>query len=174
MTLIAGPVNLPTPAGVTRIDVESALQMQAAVQQLVAGQQIFIGCAAVADYRPEVIAEQKIKKSGDAVTVTLVKNPDIIAEVAALPNPPFVVGFAAETRDVEHYAMDKLQRKRLDMIAANDVAREGQGFNSDNNAVTLFWQDGREELPLSSKRELAQRLVSIVFDKYQQQTEVTQ
>ena len=174
VTLIAGPVNLPTPAGVTRIDVESALQMQAAVQQLVAGQQIFIGCAAVADYRPEVIAEQKIKKSGDAVTVTLVKNPDIIAEVAALPNPPFVVGFAAETRDVEHYAMDKLQRKRLDMIAANDVAREGQGFNSDNNAVTLFWQDGREELPLSSKRELAQRLVSIVFDKYQQQTEVTQ
>ena len=103
------------------------------------------------------------------MSVTLVKNPDIIAGVAALPNRPFVVGFAAETRDVEHYALDKLQRKRLDMIAANDVAREGQGFNSDNNAVTLFWQGGREELPLASKQELARRLMAMVFDKYQQQ-----
>ncbi|MGL4206538.1 MAG: bifunctional phosphopantothenoylcysteine decarboxylase/phosphopantothenate--cysteine ligase CoaBC [Aeromonadaceae bacterium] len=171
VTLISGPVNLATPAGVKRIDVESALQMQGAVQAHIAGQQIFIGCAAIADYRPEQVALQKIKKSADEMTVTLVKNPDIIAEVAALAERPFVVGFAAETREVEHYALDKLQRKKLDMIAANDVAREGQGFNSDNNALTLFWPGGREELPLSTKTEVARRLMTLIIKKYQHEAD---
>ena len=158
VTLVAGPVNLPTPAGVRRIDVESALQMQAAVMAEVAQQQIVIGCAAVADYRPEEISPQKIKKSADEMVVALVKNPDIIAEVAALADKPFVVGFAAETRDVEHYALDKMARKKLDMIAANDVAREGQGFNSDDNALTVFWPGGRQELPLARKTEVARHI----------------
>ena len=171
VTLVAGPVNLPTPAGVRRIDVESALQMQAAVMAEVAQQQIVIGCAAVADYRPEEISPQKIKKSADEMVVALVKNPDIIAEVATLAAKPFVVGFAAETRDVEHYALDKMARKKLDMIAANDVAREGQGFNSDDNALTVFWPGGRQELPLARKTEVARHLMALIIKKYQHETD---
>ncbi len=171
VTLVAGPVNLPTPAGVRRIDVESALQMQAAVMAEVALQQIVIGCAAVADYRPEEISPQKIKKSADEMVVALVKNPDIIAEVATLAAKPFVVGFAAETRDVEHYALDKMARKKLDMIAANDVAREGQGFNSDDNALTVFWPGGRQELPLARKTEVARHLMALIIKKYQHETD---
>ncbi len=171
VTLVAGPVNLPTPAGVRRIDVESALQMQAAVMAEVAQQQIVIGCAAVADYRPEEISPQKIKKSADEMVVALVKNPDIIAEVAALAAKPFVVGFAAETRDVEHYALDKMARKKLDMIAANDVAREEQGFNSDDNALTVFWPGGRQELPLARKTEVARHLLALIIKKYQHETD---
>ena len=171
VTLVAGPVNLPTPADVRRIDVESALQMQAAVMAEVAQQQIVIGCAAVADYRPEEISPQKIKKSADEMVVALVKNPDIIAEVAALAAKPFVVGFAAETRDVEHYALDKMARKKLDMIAANDVAREGQGFNSDDNALTVFWPGGRQELPLARKTEVARHLLALIIKKYQHETD---
>ena len=171
VTLVAGPVNLPTPAGVHRIDVESALQMQAAVMAEVAQQQIVIGCAAVADYRPEEISPQKIKKSADEMVVALVKNPDIIAEVAALAAKPFVVGFDAETRDVEHYALDKMARKKLDMIAANDVAREGQGFNSDDNALTVFWPGGRQELPLARKTEVARHLMALIIKKYQHETD---
>ena len=171
VTLVSGPVNLPTPAGVRRIDVESALQMQAAVMAEVAQQQIVIGCAAVADYRPAEISPQKIKKSADEVTLTLVKNPDIIAEVAALADKPFVVGFAAETRDVERYALDKMARKKLDMIAANDVAREGQGFNSDDNALTVFWPGGHQELPLARKTEVARHLLALIIKKYQHETD---
>ena len=171
VTLVSGPVNLPTPAGVRRIDVESALQMQAAVMAEVAQQQIVIGCAAVADYRPAEISPQKIKKSADEVTLTLVKNPDIIAEVAALAVKPFVVGFAAETRDVERYALDKMARKKLDMIAANDVAREGQGFNSDDNALTVFWPGGHQELPLARKTEVARHLLALIIKKYQHETD---
>ena len=171
VTLVAGPVNLPTPAGVRRIGVESALQMQAAVMAEVAQQQIVIGCAAVADYRPEEISPQKIKKSADEMVVALVKNPDIIAEVAALAAKPFVVGFAAETRDVEHYALVKMARKKLDMIAANDVAREGQGFNSDDNAQTVFWPGGRQELPLARKTEVARHLLALIIKKYQHETD---
>ena len=171
VTLVSGPVNLPTPVGVRRIDVESALQMQAAVMAEVAQQQIVIGCAAVADYRPAEISPQKIKKSADEVTLTLVKNPDIIAEVAALADKPFVVGFAAETRDVERYALDKMARKKLDMIAANDVAREGQGFNSDDNALTVFWPGGHQELPLARKTEVARHLLALIIKKYQHETD---
>lgn len=169
VTLVSGPVNLPTPAGVTRIDVESAQQMHDAVHAAVADSQIFIGCAAVADYRAAAISPQKIKKTADneELVLTLVKNPDIIASVGALPNKPFTVGFAAETVDVEQYALGKLQRKRLDMIAANDVSRAGQGFNSDDNALTVFWPGGSQELPLADKLSIARHLLTLVAEHYQ-------
>ncbi len=147
--LISGPVVLPTPAGVERTDVETAREMHEAAQRLATDSDIFIGCAAVADYRAEAAAEHKIKKvEGEAgLTLRLVKNPDIIASVAALPEAqrPLVVGFAAETRDLEAYARDKLTRKGLDMIVANDVARAGLGFGSDDNAALLLWREGDSE-----------------------------
>lgn len=144
VTLIAGPVSLPTPAGVTRMDVDTAEQMLAAAEGLVAECDIFIGCAAVADYRAAAPAEHKIKKQEgeDGLTLTLVKNPDIIATLASRHPRPLIVGFAAETRDLERYAKDKLRRKNLDMIVANDVSRAGLGFGSDRNAALLMWRDG--------------------------------
>ena len=173
VTLVAGPVNLPTPKGVNRVDVESALDMQAAVDAEVSRHQIFIGCAAVADYRMESVAPQKMKKQADSDTLTLqlVKNPDIIASVAARADKPFVVGFAAETQDVARYALDKLQRKGLDMIAANDVSRTEHGFNSDQNALTVFWQNEQQELPLASKQQVAQQLISLIIQRYQHETD---
>ena len=159
VTLVSGPVNLPTPAGVKRIDVESALQMQSAVMTEVTHHQIFIACAAVADYRAACVAPEKIKKAGDEISLTLVKNPDIVAGVGAMTTQrPFVVGFAAETQNVEQYARDKLARKNLDLICANDVSLPGQGFNADQNALHLFWKDGQHSLALDSKAALGQQL----------------
>ncbi|MBF7052749.1 bifunctional phosphopantothenoylcysteine decarboxylase/phosphopantothenate--cysteine ligase CoaBC [Halomonas sp. KAO] len=165
--LISGPVTLPCPAGVERIAVETALEMHEATARLAPQSDIFIGCAAVADYRAEAAAEHKIKKveGEDALTLRLVKNPDIIASVATLPVPqrPLVVGFAAETRDVASYARDKLARKGLDMIVANDVSREGLGFGSDHNAALLLWRgaagEERENLAPQPKREMAQAIM---------------
>ncbi|EKY3088071.1 bifunctional phosphopantothenoylcysteine decarboxylase/phosphopantothenate--cysteine ligase CoaBC [Cronobacter dublinensis] len=167
VTLVAGPVALPTPAGVERIDVESALEMEAAVQQRAQQQHIFIGCAAVADYRAETISSEKIKKQGDELTLKMVKNPDIVAGVAALvENRPYVVGFAAETNNVEEYAQQKRLRKNLDLICANDVSLAGQGFNSDTNALHLFWQEGDKVLPLERKALLGQRLLDEIVTRY--------
>ena len=167
VTLVSGPVALATPTGVTRIDVESAAQMHAAVMQDIARQHIFIACAAVADYAPKTVAEHKIKKTqSDAMVIELTKNPDIVADVAARENKPFTVGFAAETRDLEQYARDKLNRKKLDMIAANNVAAAGQGFNSDSNALTVLWPTGKTELPLAGKSELAILLLTLIAEKY--------
>ncbi|MDI7661015.1 bifunctional phosphopantothenoylcysteine decarboxylase/phosphopantothenate--cysteine ligase CoaBC [Cronobacter universalis] len=167
VTLVAGPVALPTPPGVERIDVESALEMEAAVQQRAQQQQIFIGCAAVADYRAETISSEKIKKQGDELTLKMVKNPDIVAGVAALSqNRPYVVGFAAETNNVEEYARQKRLRKNLDLICANDVSQAGHGFNSDTNALHLFWQEGDKVLPLERKALLGQRLLDEIVTRY--------
>ncbi len=167
VTLVAGPVALPTPPGVERIDVESALEMEAAVQQRAQQQQIFIGCAAVADYRAETISSEKLKKQGDELTLKMVKNPDIVAGVAALSqNRPYVVGFAAETNNVEEYARQKRQRKNLDLICANDVSQAGHGFNSDTNALHLFWQEGDKVLPLERKALLGQRLLDEIVTRY--------
>jgi phosphopantothenoylcysteine decarboxylase/phosphopantothenate--cysteine ligase len=160
VTLVSGPVSLPTPAFVKRIDVTTALEMEAAVQAHAQSQQIFIGCAAVADYRAETIAEAKIKKQGDELTLKMVKNPDIVAGVAALKSHrPYVVGFAAETNNVEEYARQKRTRKNLDLICANDVSLATQGFNSDSNALHLFWQDGDKVLPLERKELLGQHFL---------------
>ncbi len=173
--LISGPVALPCPAGVECLPVETALEMHAAAQRLAPESDLFIGCAAVADYRAETAAEHKIKKveGEDALTLRLVKNPDIIAAVAALPEArrPLVVGFAAETRDVERYARDKLARKGLDMVVANDVSREGLGFGADDNAAVLLWRAGsrqsspkgddlgRDALPPQPKAQLAEAIL---------------
>ncbi|MFZ7241284.1 bifunctional phosphopantothenoylcysteine decarboxylase/phosphopantothenate--cysteine ligase CoaBC [Avibacterium avium] len=169
--LIAGPVNLPTPAQVERIDVISAQEMADASLSLAPQMDIFIGCAAVADYRVAQIAEQKMKKTADSDTLTLelVKNPDIIAAVAALnENRPFVVGFAAETQNVAQYAQDKLVRKNLDLICANDVSN-GQGFNGDDNLLQLLWRDGSVQLPRSHKKDLAVQLAQQIVERFQAQ-----
>lgn len=168
VTLIAGPVNLATPKNVSRIDVISAQQMAEQAVNLAQKNAIFIGCAAVADYRVEQVAEQKIKKTGnnDELTLKLVKNPDIIATVAHLTqNRPFVVGFAAETQNVADYAKDKLQRKNLDLICANDVSG-GQVFGQDQNTLHLFWQNGEKILPLAEKGKLAEKLVDEIVEHY--------
>ncbi|WP_341502678.1 bifunctional phosphopantothenoylcysteine decarboxylase/phosphopantothenate--cysteine ligase CoaBC [Gallaecimonas sp. GXIMD4217] len=162
VTLIAGPVALATPAGVERIDVESAQDMHQAALAAAATADVFIGCAAVADYRPVASADDKIKKTKDAMTVELVRNPDIIADVATgRHRPALVVGFAAETRDVLAYARDKLKRKKLDLIAANQVGGE-LGFNSDDNQLTLIGPDQQWPLGQASKRQLAKALVAKV------------
>ncbi|SDJ91694.1 Phosphopantothenate-cysteine ligase /Phosphopantothenoylcysteine decarboxylase [Ferrimonas sediminum] len=168
VTLVSGPVSLATPAGVTRIDVQSAQQMLDAVMAEVDQQHIFIGCAAVADYRPVSVADNKIKKSKDTLTIEMVRNPDILATVAGHSKRPFTVGFAAETNDVEHYALDKLARKQLDMIAANDVSKPGQGFNADSNALTLYWQGGHKSLGHSDKASQARQLLLTIADKLNQ------
>ncbi|MGL5397373.1 MAG: bifunctional phosphopantothenoylcysteine decarboxylase/phosphopantothenate--cysteine ligase CoaBC [Shewanella sp.] len=162
VTLVAGPVNLATPEGVTRIDVESAQNMLDAVMDNVDKKDIFIGCAAVADYRVSDIAACKIKKSAEEMQLALVRNPDILATVASLANRPFVVGFAAETHDVETYARDKLKRKNLNMIAANDVSVVGLGFNADANALRVFWPQGSQDLPATDKLTLARQLLSLI------------
>ncbi|WP_029685040.1 bifunctional phosphopantothenoylcysteine decarboxylase/phosphopantothenate--cysteine ligase CoaBC [Tatumella saanichensis] len=170
VTLIAGPVSLPTPQGVKRIDVITAVDMQSAVMEHITQQDIFIGSAAVADYRAATIAADKIKKTGNEdneITLQLIKNPDIVAGVAALTQDrPYVVGFAAETRNVEEYAQQKRRRKQLDLICANDVSLAEQGFNSDNNALHLFWQEGDKVLPLSTKQLLGQQLLDEIVRLY--------
>ena len=168
VTLISGPVNLATPKNVQRIDVISAQEMYEQAMQSAVQNQIFIGCAAVADYRVEQIAEQKIKKTTDTdeMALKLIKNPDIIASVANLTeNRPFVVGFAAETQNLAQYAQDKLQRKNLDMICANDVSG-GQVFNAEQNTLQLFWRDGQDSLALSQKHDLAKQLVDKIIGRY--------
>lgn len=168
VTLIAGPVNLATPNNVQRIDVTTAQEMWQQALQSAVQNQIFIGCAAVADYRVAEVAKQKIKKTADSdeLTLKLVKNPDIIADVAGLTdNRPFVVGFAAETQNVAQYAQDKLHRKNLDMICANDVS-EGKAFGQDQNVLQLFWQGGNKSLPLNHKNELARLLVNKIVTRF--------
>ncbi len=160
--IISGPVNISTPKGCEKIAVESAVEMHQQAIKLAKSVDVFIACAAVADYRVSDIAEQKIKKSADEMHIHLVKNPDIVADVAALKTKPFTLGFAAETQDVEHYALGKLKRKNLDMIAANNVALAGQGFNSDDNALTVFSKTSKTELPLASKHTLAAQLVELI------------
>lgn len=159
-TLIAGPVSLPTPARVQRVDVVSAQAMFDAVMAAINETDIIIAAAAVADYRPVTVATDKIKKqAADALTLELVKNPDIIASVAASGRAVFTVGFAAETQQVAQYARDKMQRKKLDMIVANDVSQPGIGFSSDDNAATVFWQNGEQVFPAMSKQQLAQNII---------------
>ncbi|HHW7579813.1 TPA: bifunctional phosphopantothenoylcysteine decarboxylase/phosphopantothenate--cysteine ligase CoaBC [Mannheimia haemolytica] len=170
VTLISGPVNLPTPKNVERINVESAVEMEQQAVKFAQKSAIFIGCAAVADYRMAEISNQKIKKTdeNDELTLKLVKNPDIIANVAHLTeNRPFVVGFAAETQNMAEYAKSKLERKNLDMMCANDVSG-GQVFGQDQNALHLFWKNGEKTLPLADKSKLAESLVQEIVKHYRE------
>jgi len=159
VTLIAGPVALATPPGVARIDVHSALDMRAAVMEAVDGADVFIGVAAVADYRPVKRTQRKLKREHEKMSLDLVANPDIIAEVAARDPRPLVVGFAAETEDLARHARDKLSRKRLDMIAANLVGRAGSGFEAEDNEILLVYAQGEKALGRGSKQRLAALLI---------------
>ena len=166
--LVSGPSDLPVPPGVERVQVESAAEMRDAVLSRVDGCDIFIAAAAVADYRPAKKSEQKIKKKASALEIALVRNPDILAEVAAGDHAPFTVGFAAETEKLEAHARDKLERKSLDMIAANVVAGANPVFGVDTNRLRVFWRDGELDLGESLKTELAQQLVALVVERFRE------
>ena len=164
--LVSGPVGLPTPAGVVRVDVETAAEMHQAVMSRVEDCAIFVGVAAVADYRPENPATQKLKRSADPLRLDLVANPDILTEVARLTHAPFTVGFAAETERLEAFAESKRSLKGIDLIAANLVGGEQGGFESDENALLLAWEGGREWLSMMPKQLLAHRLAERISQLY--------
>lgn len=169
VTLVSGPTALPIPAGVKRIDVLSADDMQAAVRTNLPTADLFIGVAAVADYRVAAIADEKIKKTAatkDGISIDLVPNPDIIAGVAALTNGPVTVGFAAETHKGLEHARSKLERKNLDMIALNDVSDSRIGFASNENALTLLWADGEQQVPMQDKAAIARALLNKVAELF--------
>jgi phosphopantothenoylcysteine decarboxylase/phosphopantothenate--cysteine ligase len=166
VSLVSGPVALTPPAGVDWIGIETAQQMYTAVMQRITECNIFIGVAAVADYRPKSAAEQKIKKQAETLRLELVRNPDILAEVAALERPPFTVGFAAETERVEDFAEAKRRDKGIDLIAANQVGGETGGFERDDNALIVRWRTGGETLPLMDKGKLSRRLAERIAERY--------
>ena len=159
VTLISGPVNLPTPESVKRIDVISAAQMLGATEEAMANCDVFIGVAAVADYRPVEIEKQKIKKSDELMQLTLVKNPDIISKIAQLKDKPFVVGFAAETNDIVSNGRDKLKRKNLDMLFANNAT---ETFNSDSIFVTALTETNETELKAGNKNVVARNMLQLI------------
>lgn len=167
VVLVAGPVHLPTPEGVQRIDVRSAAQMHAAVLAALPAQ-IYIGAAAVADFSPRRMSEHKLKKTAgsDTLVLELIRTPDILAEVAAhAQRPALVVGFAAETHEVERYARAKLEAKRLDLIAANLVGAAEGGFERDDNALAVYWHDGERRLGPAPKTEVAAQLVALIVER---------
>jgi phosphopantothenoylcysteine decarboxylase/phosphopantothenate--cysteine ligase len=168
LCLVTGPSALDPPAVAELIRVETAQEMHAAVMDRIARCDVFVGVAAVADYRPAAPHLVKLKKSDDEITLRLVKNPDILAEVAALPGGPFTVGFAAETDRLEDHARSKLEAKGLDMIAANLVGAtaNGGGFESKDNALLVLWRGGGRQLPLTSKGLLAAELADLICERY--------
>jgi len=166
VTLISGPVSLDAPTGVERIKVSSALEMRDAVIDQVSQADIFIACAAVADYRVADVAPQKLKKSGQNLQLELIPNPDIVSEVTALDSKPFTMGFAAETEAIEANAAEKLKRKKLDMIAANQVGVEQTGFESNTNEILVMWPGGQQLLALNDKNAIAKQLIDLLADHY--------
>jgi phosphopantothenoylcysteine decarboxylase/phosphopantothenate--cysteine ligase len=165
VTLVSGPVCLTTPEQVQRIDVSSAIDMRDAVMKRVDQADIFIACAAVADYRVAEVCDQKIKKTSETMQIELIRNPDIVSEVAHLENKPFTVGFAAETQNLAEYAKGKLARKKLDMIAANLVSG-GNAFEKDNNELLVLWSGGEQSLPFATKDEIANQLIDLIAGRY--------
>ncbi|MBV1912888.1 MAG: bifunctional phosphopantothenoylcysteine decarboxylase/phosphopantothenate--cysteine ligase CoaBC [Cycloclasticus sp.] len=172
VTLVAGPVHIPTPSGVERIDVISANEMAKAVMSKSKQADIFIASAAVVDYTPVEIADNKIKKSASEMQLTLVKTTDILTNVATEDESTFCVGFAAETDNLEVYAKDKLERKSLDMIAANWIGRDSGGFNSEYNALSVYWENGFQELESMPKPELARELVALIAKRYHEKNTI--
>ena len=166
VTLVSGPVALPAPQGVQLIAVESAQQMYDAVMQQASLSDIFIACAAVSDYRVDQAADHKIKKSTGSMSLQLVPNTDILAAVSALEQRPFCVGFAAETQQLEKYALSKLKQKNLDMIAANQVGDSNSGFEVDFNQLEVFWPGGRQSIEQASKTEIAKQLIDLIIERY--------
>lgn len=162
VTLVSGPTGLPCPQGVTRVNVTAALEMHREVLARADASDVFIGVAAVADYRPAAPAERKIKKTAGEMSVDLVKNPDILAEVAALPQPPFCVGFAAESHDLPTYAEGKRINKKLPLVVGNLIT---DGFGGDQNTVVLFDATGAHPLPTASKAEVARAIVAAIAER---------
>ncbi|MGM0526661.1 MAG: bifunctional phosphopantothenoylcysteine decarboxylase/phosphopantothenate--cysteine ligase CoaBC [Pseudomonadota bacterium] len=166
VTLISGPVSLEPPAGVTMIAIESAEQMLAATEKTPTD--VFIGCAAVSDYRPAEVASQKIKKEQQqgAPSLSLIKNPDVLKTVATSDKPPFCIGFAAETNNLREHALAKLNAKKLKLVVANDVSDKTIGFNSDQNAVTVYWQGGEQAFSAQDKTTLAETLNELFAEHF--------
>jgi len=165
--LVSGPTHLATPERVQRINVETAQQMHDTVMEQMASCDIFIAAAAVSDYRPAELATQKIKKAQSQINLELVRNPDILKTVSTQHPNVFTVGFAAETQKVEQYAVQKLNQKSLRMIVANDISRSDIGFDSEDNAVTVFWQGGDKSLTKASKPQIARQLIELVASQFQ-------
>jgi phosphopantothenoylcysteine decarboxylase/phosphopantothenate--cysteine ligase len=164
--LVSGPVNLERPEGMDVIEIESAEQLFAAAHENIGDVDIFIAAAAVADYQPEQRQENKIKKTESHMSIELVKAPDTLAAISALPERPFCVGFAAETEKVSEYARGKLARKKLDMIIANKVGAN-LGFDCDENTVEVFWRTGERKFPTTSKSALAAELIELIGERYE-------
>jgi phosphopantothenoylcysteine decarboxylase/phosphopantothenate--cysteine ligase len=163
--LLSGPVSLQVPYAVERINIESAEELHAAVHRHIGNVDIFIGAAAVSDYRPAKVEPNKIKRARTELRIDLIRSPDILASVADLPDRPFTIGFAAETEKLREHALQKLEQKKLDMIIANMVGR-GAGFDSDENAVDVFWENGCKSFPLSAKATLAGGLIELIAERY--------
>jgi phosphopantothenoylcysteine decarboxylase/phosphopantothenate--cysteine ligase len=167
VTLVAGPVSLPTPPGVERLDVETAAQMHEAAVTRAVSADIYIGAAAISDYRPQRAQQQKIKKKSTTLSLELVRSMDVLAEIAALKSAPFTVGFAAETEKLEEHAGGKLLAKKLNMIVGNLVGKD-LCFEQDDNSVLVLWPGGSEEIPRMAKTELARKLIEIIAGRYRQ------
>lgn len=165
VVLVSGPVSLPAPAGVECVRVESAQEMFAEAHNRIDDVDIFIGAAAISDYRPESAREQKIKKSEGTLRIDLVKAPDTLASISKLERRPFTVGFAAETEKLREHALAKLSGKNLDLVVANEVGK-GRGFDCDDNAVLVLWQGGERSFPMMSKAELARALIGLIDERY--------
>ncbi len=163
--LVSGPVSLAEPPGVDVVHVTTAEEMYAATHDRIGDADIFVGAAAVSDYRPADTREQKIKKSEETMQIELVRSKDILASVAALEDAPFTVGFAAETENVRNYALGKLRNKKLDMIVANQVGRD-RGFDQDENAVDVFWEGGEQSFAQAAKTELARDIIELVATRF--------
>ncbi len=166
VVLVSGPVALAAPQGLERICVETAGEMLEAVMARIHDCDIFVAAAAIADYRCQEPATQKLKKTAVSITLNLERTPDILARVASRSRPPFTVGFSAETENLEKNALDKLVRKSLDMIVANEVGRSGVGFESDENALSVLWKGGKRELSRALKAQLARDLIEIIAQRY--------
>lgn len=166
VVLVSGPVALAAPQGLERICVETAGEMLEAVMARIHDCDIFVAAAAIADYRCQEPATQKLKKTAVSITLNLERTPDILAQVASRSRPPFTVGFSAETENLEKNALDKLVRKSLDMIVANEVGRSGVGFESDENALSVLWKGGKRELSRALKAQLARDLIEIIAQRY--------
>ncbi len=165
VTLVSGPVNLPSPDGIELIKVESAQQMYDVIVPNAINYDIYIGAAAVADYRPAEIQASKIKKQDCEAVIRLQRNPDIVATVATLEQKPFVVGFAAETDDLDNYALNKMRDKNMDMIAANWVGKDQGGFDSDLNALKVFWENDQKSFAMTDKKLLAEQLIDLIAER---------
>ncbi|HZD53791.1 MAG TPA: bifunctional phosphopantothenoylcysteine decarboxylase/phosphopantothenate--cysteine ligase CoaBC [Woeseiaceae bacterium] len=166
VVLISGPVSITPPAGVEAVCVESADQMFAETHRRIEGVDIFIGAAAISDYRPKSVHRQKIKKTESELHIDLIKAPDTLASVARLDDGPFTVGFAAETERLREHALAKLEAKRLDLIVANQVG-EGLGFDCPCNAVEVYWKEGEHSFPMTDKRVLAGELIELIAERYE-------